>query len=127
MDSEYREWLRSAQVHLSDVWGLDKSFSTIAALFLLYLYLYGLNPVITSGWRSPEKQRALFNRWKAGDPSILYKPATKSKHLHVDFDNNPASLAIDITTNDYSFAAQIAEYLGIRAGLRFGDPVHFYI
>jgi len=120
-------WLSDASEYLVTQWGLDKSFATNAALLFLYLWQYGLSPVITSGWRSPEKQQELYNRWLKGDPSIKYKPALNSKHLNTSWLGNPASLAIDISTNNPDYAAQIAKYLGISPGNDFGDPVHFYI
>jgi len=121
-------WLKSAAQYLIDVWGLDPSFADSVALFLAYLYSYSLHPVITSGFRDPQKQAELLRRWEEGDPGIVVKPAKISKHGNTRL-GRPASLAVDISTNNHQVAAQIAEALGISSGIRFKtpDPVHFYI
>lgn len=127
MTQEIETWIASASKTLQEHWGLDKAFSSNVALLFLYFVKYGLSPVITSGWRSPEKQEELMLRYKAGDPSIRYKPAENSKHLNTNWLGSPASLAVDISTNNPSYAAEIARYLKIKPGNDFGDPVHFYI
>jgi hypothetical protein len=114
---------------LSRVWGLDPQFSIDVAIFLLYLWQYGVTFTITSGFRSPEKQKELLRRYNAGDPSVVVKPATTSKHsVTTGLFGTPAALAIDISTSNPTFAAQIAEAVGIGTGIRFTppDPVHFY-
>lgn len=127
VSKEVESWLTAMSEYLQRQWGLDRSFSASAALLFLYLYQYGLSPTITSGWRSPAKQEELYNRWLAGDPSIKFKPAQKSKHMHTDWLGNPASLAIDISTNNPDYAAQIARYVKVKPGMDFNDPVHFFI
>lgn len=121
------EWLAQTKQTLIKGWGLDKSFADLAALFLGYLFMYNLSPRITSGWRSPQKQADLLSRYEAGDPSIVYKPATNSKHMVTKW-GQPASLAIDITTSNPALAADIATAIGMKAGYHFRtpDPVHFY-
>lgn len=127
MSQSIETWLESASKTLQEQWGLDRSFSTSAALLFLYLYQYGLSPVITSGWRSPEKQKELQLRYESGDPSIKFKPAAYSKHMNTTWLGNPASLAVDISTSNPNLAAEIARAIGVRPGNDFGDPVHFYI
>lgn len=127
MPSEYDVWVSNAEAVLREQYGLSSDFSSSAALLILFLTVYGLNPVVTSGWRSPEKQAELLTRYNAGDPSVRYKPAERSKHMNTDWLGHPASLAIDISTSDPVTAAEIARYLGIKPGNDFGDPVHFYI
>jgi len=109
-------------------WGLEKTFAEKIALFFLYLVQYGLSPIITSGFRSPEKQEQLRARYAAGDRSVVVPPALNSKHSKRDFFGNPASEAIDISTSNAQLSAFIAESLGIGAGYRFNPPdkVHFY-
>lgn len=123
---ELEAWLRQMQVYLTSTWGLDESFAAKAALLYLYLHYYGLSPVITSGWRSPEKQKELLARYQSGDPSVIVKPALKSLHLNTKL-GKPASLAIDISTNNYALAGAIGKALGVRSGYFFKtpDPVHF--
>jgi len=127
MSTDTEKWIKDAAVVLRDSWGLDKSFSSSAALLFLYLAMYGLSPTITSGFRSPAKQQELKRRYDAGDPSIKFKPANNSKHCSTDWLGNPASLAIDISTSNPATAAEIARAIGVKPGYDFGDPVHFYI
>jgi hypothetical protein len=127
MDDSVKKWIESASEYLISQWGIDKDFAPSVALLFLYLSSYGLSPTITSGFRSPEKQQELYARWKAGDPSIKYKPAENSKHCNTDWLGRPASLAVDISTSDPNLAAEIARALKIKPGNDFGDPVHFYL
>ena len=125
MDKQLKEWLKRFAVYLIEQWGLDSNFASDVALFYLYLHHYGLSPNITSGWRSPDKQNELLQRYLAGDPSVIYKPAKNSKHLNVNWLGKPASLAVDITCTNYNTAAEIARKLKIKPGLDFNDKVHF--
>lgn len=127
MATNYETWIKDASRYLINQWGLDNSFASSAALLFLYLSSYGLSPTITSGFRSPQKQLELYERWKAGDPSIKFKPAKNSKHTNTNWLGRPASLAIDISTNNPKMAAEIARAIKVRPGMDFGDPVHFYI
>ena len=115
--------------HLKESWGLDESFATKVALFYLYCAQYGLKPVITSGYRSPEKQQQLTERYNAGDKSVVVKPAVNSKHSTQSWLGKPGARAVDISTNNKPVAAQIAKAIGLNAGYFFKipDPVHFYI
>lgn len=78
-------------------------------------------PAITSGYRSPQKQRELLKRWEAGDPGVVAKPARTSWHME--------GRAIDVDTSHPNFDAfrQMWEDSGGRWGGRFSDPdeVHF--
>lgn len=123
----FEQWQDQAAKTLQNQWGLDKSFSLLVALFYAYLVYYSLSPKITSGFRSPDKQAELLQRYEAGDPSIVYKPAANSKHMVTKW-GKPASLAVDISTNNPALAAQIAVAVGIKAGYHYHnpDPVHFY-
>lgn len=125
---EIKDVVDKYQKILREQWGLERNFAQAIAIFLLYLAQYGLSPVITSGYRSPAKQASLQQRYAAGDTSVVVKPATNSKHSKKDFLGNPASEAIDISTNNPRFSAAIAEALGIGTGIRFNpsDPVHYY-
>jgi hypothetical protein len=125
---EINKWIKLATKELTHDYGLLASFAGDIALLYLYFNYYNINPVITSGYRSKEKQQALLDRYNAGDPTIRYKPALDSRHSAVEgFFKKPASKAVDISTSDPALAAEIAEALKIGAGYRFGDPVHFYV
>ena len=121
------EWLKQAEKYFIDVYKLNKNFAVKVALLYAYFFYYNLNPRITSGYRSEEYNKKLLERYYAGDPTIIYKPTIKGTHSTVDKYGKPSAIAIDIQTNDHLLAAQIAEALKIRAGYRFGDPVHFYV
>jgi hypothetical protein len=126
--SSWNDWIKSTTELLIDGWGLHSDLAAKSALFLAYLFTYDLNPRITSGFRSPEKQAELQRRYEAGDPSVVYPPAKNSKHSNMRL-GKPAALAIDISTNNPELAARIAVAVGIRAGYYFStpDPVHFYL
>lgn len=115
--------------YLTKTWGLSSNFSVQIALFYAYLFVYGLNPQITSGYRDPAHQKALQAKFDSGNiAGIAVRPASDSLHSRATGIGSPASLAIDISVSDYNFAGQIAEYLGIGWGGRFSTPdlLHFY-
>lgn len=120
------KWLSDVADFLRKKWGLDNAFSSKATLLYAYFLQYGLNPVITSGYRSGEYQEELRRRWDSGDRSIVVEPAKTSKHSITKW-GAPASQAIDISTNNHELAARIAQAVGLRAGYYFkkSDPVHF--
>jgi hypothetical protein len=98
----------------------------------LYAALWeaGLQPVITSLYRDPEKQRIMRERWDKGDRAGLRaRPADPdtSRHTRTGWFNTPQSDAIDMVSNDDKAAAAIARELGLRAGLFFTppDPGHY--
>lgn len=128
MTNDMQVWLRNTSEVLRKHWGLSNSFADRAALLLAYFYQYGLSPRITSGYRSKEHQAMLAQRYEAGDRSVIVKPATVSKHSTETWLGNPASEAIDVSTNNPSLAARIASALKIGAGFFFKtpDPVHFF-
>ena len=113
------------QEYLKKTWGIAEEFSRKAALLILYFAYYGIRFSITCGYRDDKFQAELIRRYNAGEPGI-YKPAPVGKSLHnaTDFFGNPASLALDISTSNFSLAGQIAKALGLHWGGE-GDPVHF--
>ena len=121
-----KEWLDDVSNVLRKQWGLDNAFSNKAAMLYSYFLQYGLNPVITSGFRSPAYQEELRKRWESGDRSVVVEPAKTSRHSITKW-GTPASQAIDISTNNHELAARIAKAVGLRAGFYFrkSDPVHF--
>ena len=126
MEFKLNQWLKEAEEYLISQWGLSGTFAKKAALLLAYFFQYGLNPQITSGYRSVSEQKALLKRWNAGDRTGLKaKPAESSLHNNSSW-LRPAARAIDISTSNYYYAAKIAEAIGIGSGYRFNDPVHFF-
>jgi hypothetical protein len=127
------EWLKSAEKYLRDQWGIDSTVVGKFALFLAYLYLYGLNPRITSGFRDPAKQKAMQAAWDRGDrQGLRARPATSSDHTLEKsgfLGSSPAARAIDIVTSNDTQAAAIARALGIGCGADFKtpDPGHYFV
>lgn len=78
-------------------------------------------PPITSGFRSPAKQRELLRRFEAGDPGIVVRPARTSWHME--------GRAIDVSRGHPMFDTfrAVWEDSGGRWGGRFSNPddVHF--
>jgi len=113
--------------YLENTWGIDSSFSEKAAQLILAINQARMQFTITSGYRSPELQKVLVDRFKAGDKTV-YTPLApgKSLHNHQSWLGNPASLAIDISTSNPAAAGQLARSLGIVWG-GMSDPVHFAI
>lgn len=125
------KWLDEMKNFLILTWGLDNSFASKIGLLYAYLYFYGLNPNITSGFRDPEKQKALRDAWDSGNRAgLVRRPAETSLHSRIDGRGSPSALAIDITNSNLEYAGQIAKYLNIGWGGDFKgngyDPVHFY-
>jgi hypothetical protein len=121
IDSYVDQWSN----YLSEKWGVDRQFSVSAATVFIYCSLYGLRPVITSGYRSPERQAELVAAEKAGNPNVHTPlPPGKSLHNNRNWLGQPASLAIDMVTNNPKTAGIIAKHFGVVwGGLR--DEVHF--
>ena len=122
----WEKWIADTKRYLESTWGLNSVFAESVALLLAYFLSYGLSPHITSGFRSQREQDDLYRRWLAGEPGI-YKPSkTVGKHGTTGFLGAKSALAVDIATNNHSYAAQIARALKIGTGLDFNDPVHFF-
>jgi len=100
--------------NLTQKWGLIGSFAERIVYMFYFLTYYGIRYTVTSGYRSPAKQKELLDRWKRGDPSIVAKPATNSRHLTGE--------AIDITCGDYNALGFFAKHLGLRWGGDFSKP-----
>jgi len=121
----FTSWIATNQAYilpwknyLVSSWGLSPAAAEKAAILFILLSLYNFAPKITSGYRSTEKQRELYNRWLAGDKTI-HTPARPGTSLH------EKRQAIDIACNNASQAAYIAHQIGLKTGLEYGDPVHF--
>lgn len=109
--------------------GMSADWSNAAAKLYLLLYVYGLRPVITSIYRSPEKQAAMRAAYLAGNrQGLRYLPAIKSDHTRQNWLGQPASYAIDIDlgSRNYAFGAQIAHAIGLKTGYEIGDEVHYF-
>jgi hypothetical protein len=123
--SAERKYVDSWEIYLVDHWGLDDDFSEKAAECIVLFSKYGLRPTITSGYRSTDKQKELYNRWLAGDKNIFTpaKPGT-SPHERTNWLGEPAARCFDCQVTNYQTAAQIAKAVGISYGYP-SDPVHF--
>lgn len=86
-----------------------------------YLNAYGVNPVVTSGFRSREDQQRLYDLWRSGSPQQRYPVARPGTSAH------EYGLAVDMTFKtpvELQFAIDLAPYFNMKwAGSK--DPVHF--
>ncbi len=121
----YEEYVKSWEKYLVDKWQLASEFAPLAARLIVYCHVYGLRPIITSGYRSPEQQQVLVDEWKKGNPNVTTPlPPGKSLHQNKTWYGKPASLAMDMVVNNYEKAGIIAKYFKV-AWAGPGDKVHF--
>jgi len=114
------DWPSRAAAYFVSTWGLKPSFAARVAVLYGMLWLAGLNPRITSGFRDPQKQKAMQEAWDRGDRAGLRaRPASSSTHTE--------RLGIDIVSSNEKMAADIAQAIGLRAGYYFTtpDPGHY--
>jgi hypothetical protein len=104
--------------------GVSGPIARAHAIATGYLKAYGYSeperPDITSGRRSPQRQRELIELWDAGQrEGFIGKPARCSKHT--------VGAAIDVQTDVRGFEPyrQIMRALGARDGAAFDDLGHF--
>jgi len=112
--------------------GASKKASVQFARLYAYAWAAGLRPNIASVFRDPDHQRTLQARWDRGDRAGLRaRPADpdKSKHSLTGFFGSPASMAIDMPSDDDRQVAAIARSLGMGTGESFRqpDPGHYYL
>lgn len=95
---------------------LNPNFLPWAEALLDVARRYSLSPHITSGFRSIEKQRRLYERYLAGQHPLPVAPPGKSMHNY--------GLAFDmISRNNQWLGAVWASWGGRWGGQK--DPVHF--
>jgi len=129
MTPEMEGWARDFSTAFKTHLGLAARFALPCARLYIALWVAGLNPRITSGYRDGRVQAALRARWDAGDrQGIRVRPASTSKHS-TTAGGHPASEAVDMPCDDDRKAALIAGQLGIGSGLSFSvpDPGHYYL
>jgi hypothetical protein len=119
-ERQFWDLAQAAQIKAAETWGLEPGtaarYGVIDAIFRAYTGR-GAPPII-SGYRSPGKTRDLLRRWEAGDPSVRFKPASRSWHM--------AGRAFDVHSDDRLPTMQrLWELLGGRSGVTFGDNNHF--
>ena len=105
---------------IASAWSVNAEMAYKGAILFLLLHLYGYKPQITSGYRSIEKQKELYDRWLAGDKTI-HTPALPGTSPH------QKKIALDIWCTDPKSAAWIAHQIGLKTGFEFNDPVHFQL
>lgn len=122
MNERYAGIYRAAR----EKWGLRPEMAWPYAVLDAYLWAYtGFGaPQIQSGYRDPAYQRSLYERWKAGDPGIQYRPASQSWHM--------AGLAIDVNKGHPNYPTFHKWFVGwygphLQDGSTFGDPGHYAI
>lgn len=127
-------WLDQAAEYFEEQWGLNSSLAMKISQLYLWGLLSGFPMSVTSGWRDPEKQRALQERWDRGDRSgLAARPATNSKHSTTTFFGSPDAMAVDLYAGNQQNLRTLGywaeEFLGLNWGGSFknADLVHFYI
>lgn len=105
---------------MSELAGLDRRAERIFSAFIGAARRAGIQVTITSGYRSPTKQRKLYARYLRGEtPYTVAAPGTS---LHEQ------GLAVDMVATPRSAQralARVWEGAGFTWGGRFRDPVHF--
>ena len=96
--------------------GLRPVFKPWAEALIQVARRYSLSPHITSGYRSVEKQRRLYERYLLGQHPFPVAPPGKSMHNY--------GLAFDMISNDNPWLGLVWEYWGGRYGGK-RDSVHF--
>ena len=120
-----KKYVDAWEIYLVDKWGIDEGASEKLAELVVLFAKNNLAPVITSGYRSTEKQQELYDRWLRGDKSVFTpaKPGT-SPHERTNWLGRPAARCLDVAINNYQSGAIIAKELGLSSGYP-ADPVHF--
>ena len=110
-------------------WKVEPEVALMYALADEVMRKYAARPApqIISGLRTHEKQRWLYNRWRA-NPDAHQRPARFSWHLP-----NPDTglgRAIDLTKSDpigLQWFSYLWKLMGGQPGSEFGDPNHFQL
>jgi len=127
-DPRIVEWARVATPWFKNQGAASKAAYAFALLFAL-CWAAGLSPRIARIYSDPERQRELQRRWDRGErEGLRVRPATSSKHSLQDWLHRPASIAIDMPTNNDRKAALIAAGIALGTGISFQvpDPGHYY-
>lgn len=124
-----RDWILSWDRWLSETMGLS---SELAGKIAILIYAAAVNNIsfrFTSGFRSPEKQKRLLDRWNRGDRvGLKAKPAVNSRHSRVDWLGKPAAQAVDVVFGRPTTVGRWAPLVGLKWGGTFRSPdtVHFF-
>ncbi len=95
---------------------LDRRFQPYARALVDVARQYGLDPRVTSTYRSLTEQRRLYARFRAGKHPLPVAVPGTSLHNY--------GLAIDLVSRDNPWLGKVWHYWGGRwGGAR--DPVHF--
>lgn len=97
--------------------GLQPWLRQYAYYFYDWLRQQGVNPRVTSVYRSRGKQRILYERYMRGESELPAAPPGKSKHQY--------GLAFDIVTDNPQLAGEAWKYMGGKWWS--SDPVHFEV
>lgn len=97
--------------------GLQPWLRPYAIWFYQVAQQYGLQPHVTSVYRSYDRQKVLRDRWEAGLSSIYAAPPGQSKHQY--------GLAFDLTSRNNPALGNLWRQMG---GNWFSsDAVHFEV
>ena len=102
----YETLIRNVRVLLQRNWGLQQPLAYRVSLSMVTAYLWSSEiPVITSGYRSPLRQKHLQSLWDAGKrQGLVARPATRSWHMQ--------GLAVDVGRSGDAFPQRERESVG---------------
>ena len=108
-------------------WGLTPDLATFIAVALIVCELKGYRfPLLTSGYRTPQRQRELLNNWIAGNRrGLVARPAERSWHMQ--------GRAVDVSRLERTESFRIFRDAMVLMGVEWGgnfrkpDPVHFQV
>lgn len=128
MANTVEEWINEATPIFKKTYGLSDWLAGRCAALFLHGWLNGLNPRITSGYRSIQHQSQLRQDSLSGKVKTVVTPAKDSLHTRTSFTNDPAAEAFDMRFSNQQKGIAIARTLGLGIGADFKTPdeVHFF-
>lgn len=96
---------------------LDPRFRPYAVYLYRTAEYYGLQPRVTSTYRSFAEQSRLYHRYITGQSNLPAAPPGRSLHQY--------GMAFDMVAKQQESLGALWEHMGGRWGGRFRDPVHY--
>lgn len=111
---------RKGAARVNELAGMKPSAARVFRAFIEAARAAGIGVTVTSAYRSPTKQRKLFERYQRGEMPYTVAPPGRSTHEQ--------GIAVDMVASPRSAQralARVWESAGFTWGGRFSDPVHF--
>ena len=125
----YLDWAEKAVAYFVGL-GAAKTAAKKFALLYVLAWAAGTNPRIVRIYTDPARQAELRAAWDSGNRAGLrVRPADASKHTVQDFWRRPASMAMDMPSDNDRAVAVIARSIGLGVGEAFSvpDPGHYFV